>query len=201
MASQRRDELFLGGVDRSSTSVPPLKLNNKNESLHISNTGENARQPSSFTSSSHQEPPLPRMRRRSAAQLPYPDRPAVEREQYFQGEQHQESPEESPIQTNSPNATPLSLMVGKDSRKDLDSFPAPPAFRARQPKRAQSTPVTETTVVPVDTPPMASTAENPYPAYHQQYWPPQSTLDRSSSIASNITVTARRGSPAPPKHP
>ncbi|KAL5121998.1 hypothetical protein ACEQ8H_000214 [Pleosporales sp. CAS-2024a] len=57
-------------------------------------------------------------------------------------------------------------------------------------------------------------AVNPYPDYHQQYWPPPSApapavpqtanpagVNRLSSTASTSTVRAQRGSPPPPETP
>lgn len=66
-------------------------------------------------------------------------------------------------------------------------------------------------------PPGEPAAANPYPEFHQQYWPPSSStgpdigpslkipnpagINRLSSTASNATTKAQRGSPPPPETP
>jgi len=124
---------------------------------------------------------------------------------HYQQDYHQ-SPEldQSPVEGSPGGAAPGALRPGRHvSVKDSDNYPAPPAFRAREGRpgrlsRAQTAPIPEDSATS-DSP----DSSNPYPSYHQQYWPPQSssTLDRTLSNSSTITVAARRGSPPPPETP
>ncbi|KAF3186119.1 hypothetical protein TWF788_003587 [Orbilia oligospora] len=190
MAGRRGDELFL-----DTENVGPIRMNRppRRDSVDGASLAAQER-------TLRQEPPLPRMRRTQTQpldnSLPYPDRPAVEREQ-----QHIQPI--APLRTASASP-PAALQVGPPK----GSLPAPPAFRAARAPKLQPAPVGRadrgdkpTSPVLSSGPPEIPQALNPYPEYHQQYWPPQAGLDRSFSTASNITVAARRGSPAPPETP
>lgn len=102
--------------------------------------------------------------------------------------------------------------------KPLPDSPGPDApdkegLFQRMPKREQSS-------VPQDVSRNTETHANPYPEYHQQYWPPPGSSDagparlqnglnvpnpggvnRLSSTASTSTTKAQRGSPPPPETP
>ncbi|KAF3937621.1 hypothetical protein ABW19_dt0205729 [Dactylella cylindrospora] len=182
MAGRRGDELFI-----DTENVSPLRVNRqqRRDSVDGANLAAQER-------TLRQEPPLPRMRRTQTqpieSQLPYPDRPASEREQ----EHH------APLRTTSASP-PAALQVGPPK----GSLPAPPAFRAGRTPKLQPAPGgrSDRADKQSSTPTGSPENVNPYPDYHQQYWPPQGSLDRSFSTASNMTVTARRGSPAPPETP
>lgn len=104
-----------------------------------------------------------------------------------------------------------------------DSYPTPPPFRQRdlgRPARlsgsqSQSpTPLAQTQYQPQETPASQAPGSsehyqqqprnpgepntNPFPQYHQQYWPPGTGPNR---MPSTSTTMARRGSPPPPETP
>ncbi|EPS43115.1 hypothetical protein H072_2888 [Dactylellina haptotyla CBS 200.50] len=188
MAGRRGDELFL-----ETENIGPIRVNRtaRRDSVDGTNLAAQER-------TLRQEPPLPRMRRTQTQpmepQLPYPDRPAAEREQQLQDTV-------APLRTASASP-PAALQIGPPK----GSLPAPPAFRGSRAPKLQPAPAGRADRSDKPTSPSLNTGApepplNPYPEYHQQYWPPSAGLDRSFSTASNITVTARRGSPAPPETP
>ncbi|KAK6334087.1 hypothetical protein TWF696_002589 [Orbilia brochopaga] len=182
MAGRRGDELFI------DTENVPHRMNRppRRDSVDGANLAAQER-------TLRQEPPLPRMRRTQTQpmenQLPYPDRPAAEREQL-----------DNRVPPRAGSASPpVALQAGPPK----GSLPAPPAFRGSRAPKLQAPPGgrLDKPISPASSTGTPEAALNPYPEYHQQYWPPQAALDRSFSTASNITVTARRGSPAPPETP
>ncbi|EWC46268.1 hypothetical protein DRE_04439 [Drechslerella stenobrocha 248] len=181
MAGRRGDELF---IDTENITPGRMGRQQRRDSVDGANLAAQER-------NLRQEPPLPRMRRTQTqpmeSQLPYPDRPAAEREQL-----------ESHMPLRGASASPPAALQAGPPKGGL---PAPPAFRASRAPKLQPAPAgrVDKPVSPMN--PGVPEALNPYPEYHQQYWPPQAALDRSFSTASNMTVTARRGSPAPPETP
>ncbi|KAK6529133.1 hypothetical protein TWF694_004347 [Orbilia ellipsospora] len=189
MAGRRGDELFI-----DTENIAPIRVNRqqpRKDSIDGANLAAQER-------TLRQEPPLPRMRRTQTQpmepQLPYPDRPAAEREQQLQATI-------APLRTASASP-PAALQVGPPK----GSLPAPPAFRGSRAPKLQPAPGgrgdrADKVASPTSSAGTPELPMNPYPEYHQQYWPPSAGLDRSFSTASNITVAARRGSPAPPETP
>lgn len=148
-----------------------------------------------------------------SSQLPYPDRPAAERiAQQRQNSLPQFSPE---------------FRENRPPYPDGKSKSPPPSFGRQtgvlpQPltgKQWEGRPQRVGKAAPVLAPPPESPGGpepppkdeggpiheleqlNPFPEYHQQYWPPSSGRYRPGSTASTNTTYGRRGSPVPPETP
>ncbi|KAF3920705.1 hypothetical protein ABW21_db0209696 [Orbilia brochopaga] len=110
MAGRRGDELFI-----DTENVPHSRMRPpRRDSVDGANLAAQER-------TLRQEPPLPRMRRTQTQpmenQLPYPDRPAAEREQL-------DNLAPAPLRTGTASP-PAALQAGPPK----GSLPAPPAFR------------------------------------------------------------------------
>ncbi|EAS31799.1 WW domain-containing protein [Coccidioides immitis RS] len=226
------DEMFLSSPsDRHPSTVSPLRI-----------VKRDSPSPSRASGAGQQASSRPMNRAESVSPLPYPDDPSrraqardrntsVSRPPYPDAGQSASmsarSTENSSPASPGPGASeiPEALRPRQDSKqsqptlaerrgavpKSLPESPNPePSDREglfqRLPQRER---VTQKAPEPVR---KSSTAVNPYPEYHQQYWPPptssstlqpenNSAINRLSSTASTSTTKAQRGSPPPPETP
>ena len=194
------------------------------------------------SSSSNPQPDRQGTTQPSVSPLPYPDNRRTQDQSWNQNNSSQQSDSRKPSQTT---YSPVSLSSPESSNADIPAALKPQDRRdpkqaqsslaerrgAAAPKQLES-PTAESPdkeglfqrlpqrAAPQQ--PSASTQNNnpsvvvnPYPEYHQQYWPPPtqsvpsssnlqaptSSINRIDSTASTSTTKAQRGSPPPPETP
>ncbi|EEP82975.1 conserved hypothetical protein [Uncinocarpus reesii 1704] len=222
------DEMFLSSPsDRQPPTVSPLRIVKRDSPSPSRATGPGQRAASNPTSRTQSVSPLPYPDDRSRPQAMRTQNPSATRPPY---------PDNRPPSTHSTeHSSPASPSPGggqiPDSlRPRQDSKQSQPTLAERRgavPKALPESPNPE----PPDRdglfqrPPQreAASAEapesqrkgsgsvNPFPAFHQQYWPSTSnstlqpehnaSINRLSSTASTSTTKAQRGSPPPPETP
>ncbi|WEW60339.1 hypothetical protein PRK78_005824 [Emydomyces testavorans] len=225
------EEMFLASPsDRDPPSVSPLRI-----------VKRDSPSPSRTSASGQQAASNPRSRAQSVSPLPYPDdRPRLQQKKDSNTSMSrppypdnglpgsiskQSTGSGSPVSPASDvNELPEALRPHREAKqsqptlaerrgavpKILPESPVPEApdregLFQRPPQRDPAGPRAP------DPKQKGAAAVNPYPDFHQQYWPPTSssqlqpgntsTINRLSSTASTSTTKAQRGSPPPPETP